>query len=537
VNAVARFTGNYPGVSVALDQGKLDGSGTLGAVSGTGTISPEGDLGPRILTATGITTAATTAFEFDFNTKNASPVWFSRTASENDVLRLTGSTPLPTPLASGNAVRLFLNVASLAQADTFTGGFFTTADSTAAISGASYSTYVYGDGLGTDYSHNDVSWYTLASWNTKQSSTLSASISMVPTSAAFDGSTQTSGYVMRASYGVSSNITINVPSGSQTQAQAGQAQIVVADSVTKTGTGTLVMDAANSYTGPTTVSAGTLQVANAGAVASSPVTVASGATLAVASGTTMKTPSVTVNGGTVSAGTLAVNAATGVAALTINSGTIASTTAVVVGPGGLVDLPDAARVTVGVASLAVDQTTGGGKIDLGSGQVSVATGGITAADLRADIIAGRSGGSWTGAAGITSSAAASASGTRAVGYTVAGDGSAKVSFAAFGDSNLDGRVNFSDIQAVINGGRYGQSGTTGVWGNGDFNYDGLVNFTDIQLLLNAGAYGQASYFPSAPAGQSSGGLGAPVAVPEPGTTVLLVVAAAGAGFAIRRRMR
>jgi hypothetical protein len=122
-----------------------------------------------------------------------------------------------------------------------------------------------------------------------------------------------------------------------------------------------------------------------------------------------------------------------------------------------------------------------------------------------------------------------------VGYTVAGDGSAKVSFAAFGDSNLDGRVNFSDIQAVINGGRYGQSGTTGVWGNGDFNYDGLVNFTDIQLLLNAGAYGQASYFPSAPAGQSSGGLGAPVAVPEPGTTLLLVVAAAGAGFAIRRR--
>ena len=537
VNAVARFTGNYAGVNVALDQGKLDGSGTIGAVTGTGTISPEGDLGPGILTATGITTSATTAFEFDFNTKNASPVWFSPTASENDVLRLTGSTPLPTSLASGNAVRLFLNVASLAQADSFTGGFFTTADSTAAISGASYSTYVYGDGLGTDYSHNDVSWYTLASWNTKQSSTLSASISMVPTSAAFDGSTQTSGYVMRASYGTSSNIVIDVASGSQTQSQTGHAQIVVADSVTKTGAGELVMDAANGYTGPTTVSGGTLQVANSNAVASSPVTVASGATLSVASGTTMKTPSVTVNGGTVSAGTLAVNAATGVAALTINSGTIASTTAVVVGPGGLVDLPDAARVTVGVASLAVDQTAGGGKVDLGSGQVTIAAGGITAADLRADIIAGRSGGSWTGAAGITSAAAASASGTRAVGYTVAGDGTAKVSFSALGDATLDGLVNFSDIQAIINGGRYGQSGTTGVWANGDFNYDGLVNFTDIQLLLNAGAYGQASYFPSAPSGASGGGLGAPVAVPEPGTTALLLVSAAAAGFAIRRRMR
>ena len=118
---------------------------------------------------------------------------------------------------------------------------------------------------------------------------------------------------------------------------------------------------------------------------------------------------------------------------------------------------------------------------------------------------------------------------------MAGDGTAKVSFSALGDATLDGLVNFSDIQAIINGGRYGQSGTTGVWANGDFNYDGLVNFTDIQLMLNAGRYGQASYFPSAPSGASGAGLGAPVAVPEPGTTVLLVVAAAAAGFAIRRR--
>jgi len=265
------------------------------------------------------------------------------------------------------------------------------------------------------------------------------------------------------------------------------------------------------------------------------VTVASGATLSVASGTTMKSPSVTVNGGTVSAGTLAVNSATGVASLVINSGTIASTTGVLVGPGGLVDLPDASRVSVGVASLAVDQTTGGGKIDLGSGQVTIAAGGITAADLRADIIAGRSGGTWSGASGITSSAAAANPGTRAVGYTVAGDGTAKVSFSAPGDSNLDGLVNFSDIQAIINGGRYGQSGTTGVWAVGDFNYDGQVNFTDIQVMLNAGRYGQASYFPAAPSGASLGGLGSPAAVPEPGTTMLVAAAAAAAGLALRRR--
>jgi autotransporter-associated beta strand protein len=312
------------------------------------------------------------------------------------------------------------------------------------------------------------------------------------------------------------------------------------------GSGTLVLAGAGSHTGGTTVFSGTLRVANANAVGSSPVTVESGATLSVASGTTMKTPSVTVNGGTVAAETLAVNGSTGVASLTINSGTIASTTAVVVGPGGLVDLPDAARLSVGVASLAVDQAAGGGKIDLGAGQVTIAAGGITAADLRADIIAGRSGGTWAGATGITSATAAATPGTRAVGYTVAGNGTARVSFAAPGDTNLDGLVNFSDIQAIINGGRYGQSGTTGVWGVGDFNYDGLVNFTDIQGMLNAGRYGQASYFPAAPLGGLSigdlgggSGSGGIAAVPEPSAVALVVIAAVAlaAGHGYRRARR
>ena len=125
-------------------------------------------------------------------------------------------------------------------------------------------------------------------------------------------------------------------------------------------------------------------------------------------------------------------------------------------------------------------------------------------------------------------ATAATPGTRAVGYTVAGNGTAKVSFAAPGDTNLDGLVNFSDIQAIINGGRYGQSGATGVWAVGDFNYDGLVNFTDIQGMLNAGRYGQASYFPAAPLGGLGelGGAGGIAAVPEPTGLALVVIAAA-----------
>ena len=542
VNATARFTGDYAGVAVALDQGRLDGSGTVGAVSGTGTISPEGDLGPGILTATSITTSATTAFEFDFNTPNAEPVWFSPTASENGVLRLTGATPLPNALGAGNVVRLFLGVATLAATDTFTGGFFTTADSTAAIAGGGYETYVLGDGLGTDYTHNDVNWYSLASYNTKEGGSLSTSITMTATSALFDNVTPTAGYVMQAGYAPSADIVIDVPSGSQTQAQAGYAAIAVADSVTKTGAGTVVFDAVNGYSGSTTVSAGTLEVANPNAVASSAVTVASGATLAIASGVTMKAPSVTLNGGTISAAAVTVGTAAGIASLTINSGTVLGSPAVLVGEGGLVELPSDARLSIGVASLEIPEGAAA-KLDLGAGQLAIGPAGIPAADLRSAIITGRNSGAWNGTAGITSDAAAASPTTRAVGYAVAGDGSAKVSFAAQGDTNLDGLVNFTDIQAIINGGRYGQPGTTGVWAVGDFNYDGLVNFTDIQALLNAGAYGQPSYFPAGPVGGlsfggdefSSLGSGTIAAVPEPGTTGMLLAAAAAMFLGLRRR--
>ena len=129
-------------------------------------------------------------------------------------------------------------------------------------------------------------------------------------------------------------ITIDVASGSQTQAQAGYPTIAAATSVTKTGAGTLVFDAANTYTGPTTVSAGTLQIADAEAVAGSDVTVDTGATLQITSGTTMRSPSVIVDGGTLSAAAVAVNSTTGITALAINAGTLAGSPVVSVGAGG-----------------------------------------------------------------------------------------------------------------------------------------------------------------------------------------------------------
>jgi autotransporter-associated beta strand protein/T5SS/PEP-CTERM-associated repeat protein len=329
------------------------------------------------------------------------------------------------------------------------------------------------------------------------------------------------------------DIVIDVPSGSQTQAEAGYPTIAAADSVTKTGLGTLVMNAANAYTGPTTVSAGTLEVAAADALAGTNVTVDTGATLAVAAGTTMRSASVIVDGGTLSAPALAVNDSTGIASLAINAGTIAGSPLVTITTGGEMALVQDARVSVAIGGLAVAETAGGGKLDLGAGQVAIASGGITATDLRADIIAGRNGGAWNGSTGITSSAAAAAGGTRAVGYVVEGDGSARVSFAAPGDTDLNGLVNVFDLVGIDASGTYG-TGATAVWSQGDFNYDGRTNVFDLVGIDTAGAYGAGNYFP---AGPTTANFGSVAVVPEPGTMLYLSLGAAGLAAAGWRRKR
>ena len=250
-------------------------------------------------------------------------------------------------------------------------------------------------------------------------------------------------------------------------------------------------------------------MANPDGAGSSTVTVDTGATIAVASGTTMKSPAVIIDGGTLSATTLAVNGSTGITSLAINAGTISGAPAVTVSGGGQMSLVQDARVTVAIGGLAVDQASGGGRLDIGAGQVSISAGGITAADLRADIIAGRNGGAWNGATGIMSSTAATSAGGRAVGYVVNGNGSATVSFAAAGDDDLSGAVNVLDLVSINSAGKYG-SGAASIWSQGDFNYDGVTNVFDLVSVNTAGVYGQGNYFPATPT------IGSVVsAVPEP----------------------
>jgi autotransporter-associated beta strand protein len=232
-------------------------------------------------------------------------------------------------------------------------------------------------------------------------------------------------------------VTLDVAAGQQTQFQAGYRTIVIASSVTKTGTGTLVYDAANTYTGDTVVSAGGLQFADPGAVASSTLRVAAGAKATVAPGIT------------------------------------ATAAGLDLSAGGLVDV-----------------TTGGMTV----------TAGLSAMQLVARILEGRgASGDWTGTSGITSSAAAAAvaqSIPRAIGWLDNGDGSVSFGFAAPGDTNIDGTVDILDAANFLAGGKF-DSSEPASWNEGDFGYDGVVDILDAADFLSTGLFDAGPYIPSA----------------------------------------
>jgi autotransporter-associated beta strand protein len=164
----------------------------------------------------------------------------------------------------------------------------------------------------------------------------------------------------------------------------------------------------------------------------------------------------------------------------------------------------------------------GGLLDLGTGRLTVSAGGISAADLRAAIVAGRQGGGWNGSSGIVSSAAADAAGSRVVGYALDSAGVATVAFAAPGDVDLDGVVDVFDLVDVNAAGQYG-TGQAAVWSQGDFNYDAVTNVFDLVAVSGADVFNRGSYLPAAMT---------PAAVPEPGSFGLL---GAAAGILLIRR--
>ncbi len=332
---------------------------------------------------------------------------------------------------------------------------------------------------------------------------------------------------VRAYQAAPANIQIDVPTGaSQTQFDAGYARILAADSLRKLGGGDLVFAADNHYSGPTLVEAGRLRVTTSRALADSPTVVSAGGTLAIGSGVAATIPQVTLAGGRLEAGNLTLGTA-GIQRLAISAGSITGTPSLAVEAGGRLTLPTANRLTIDVGSLRVAEAWGGGLVDLGAGEVVIAAGGISAADLRADLLAGRNGGTWTGLNGITSAAAAESSGgARTVGYLITAAGTTRVSYAAPGDTNLDGTVNVFDLVQINGSGTYGTGGSS-VWSEGDFTYDGVTNVFDLVATGGSGTYGRGGYFPTT-ANQL-----AVATVPEPAGSAWLAAALAAVGLACR----
>ena len=237
-------------------------------------------------------------------------------------------------------------------------------------------------------------------------------------------------------YVAAQNITINVGSGTQTQSAAGYPQLtfLTARNVTKSGAGTVVFNATNTYTGTTFVQQGQLQIATQ---------------------------------------------------------TAATSSRFVPQAGGVLALPTAVSLETTVEGL---DPNAGGLTDVASGRMTVSRG-LTAAGLVTGLVAGRSGGTFTGTSGITSSTAAAdvaQSIPRTVGWLDNGDGSVTFAYAAPGDTNIDWTIDILDASNFLLLGKF-DSGSPATWMDGDFNYDGIVDILDAGDFFTTGLFNEGNY--------------------------------------------
>jgi autotransporter-associated beta strand protein len=338
----------------------------------------------------------------------------------------------------------------------------------------------------------------------------------------------------------------------------------------KVGNGTIVLSGSNTYTGATTVNAGTLEFANEASLysgntsswtaANINVGAYSNATLAFGVGGPGQFTSSDLDllQANLKTGTGGFQPLTNLGLDTSNASggsfTYNSPITDIGGGGyphnGLTKLGSGALIINSTSNTYTGQTTvqagvlveGGGTASLGTSNSIVINGGgmifrgTSAGTVFSLLQEGYNGGAWngTGYQSITSATASAdpthlrtlgmlqpGSNTTFEGQSL-GTGDVAVKYTYYGDANLDGKVNGADYTLIDNGYLNGLTG----WQNGDFNYDGVVNGSDYTLIDNAfnlqGA--QISAQVASPTAQIAGG---GTSVPEPTTLGLLGISALG----------
>jgi hypothetical protein len=225
----------------------------------------------------------------------------------------------------------------------------------------------------------------------------------------------------------------------------------------------------------------------------------------------------TISGGNASLGNITGNGTISVAHGGSLTATKLSMPSGIVSSNGTISFTStsATRQTSAVAIVIGNLTVGtAGLIDLTNHDLII-HGGSNLSQVAALITAAYDSGSWAGTAGITSLTVAAAS-DKALGYATAGELSIStfdgisvsstdilVKYTWKGDANLDGKVNLTDENIVLN-----NLGSPGDWAHGDLNYDGSVGLSDFNFVSNTLGDGSSSPL-------------AIVATPEPGSLIVL----------------
>jgi hypothetical protein len=221
------------------------------------------------------------------------------------------------------------------------------------------------------------------------------------------------------------------------------------------------------------------------------------------------------------------------ATLTYESGELAAGDLRLTGGGDLIFTPGGDK-TLQASSLVIDAANGS-RIDLADNRAIVQYTGASPIESMSELIEqAYNGGLWTGD-GITSSLADPVN--HGVGYSEASavdattfggfevEDAVLIAYTFYGDANLDGLVDISDLARLANNWL-----AAGDWSDGDFDYNGIVDAADLGLLgTNWDALADSSFE------EALTSLALPTsAVPEPAVAYALVLAAIAALTARRR---